>query len=152
MISETIFLQTCTLHSIFTCSQKQLDMLLNELDADGSGTIEYESVFICFTSRVLSIYTLGWFPEYKYILSLFIFESELMGGSAMVKKEREKMDRQAADAQMYARDSSLTISKSSIQSPKPQTQSQTSSRPWLYSQKRNSKTAYQHCVATHLIL
>ena len=52
-----------------------------------------------------------------------------MGGSAMVKKEREKMDRQAADAQMYARDNSLTISKSSIQSPKPQTQSQTSSRP-----------------------
>ena len=36
----------------------------------------------------------------------------------MVKKEREKMDRQAADAQMYARDSTLNITKSSIHSNK----------------------------------
>ena len=65
------------------CSQKQLDMLLNELDADGSGTIEYESVFIFYVSCVFYLQS----PQYKHVCYYFIFNSELMGGSAMVKKE-----------------------------------------------------------------
>ena len=38
--------------------------------------------------------------------------SELMGGSLMVQKEREKMERQAEEAKMYARQESSTGSAS----------------------------------------
>ncbi len=54
----------------------------------------------------------GYKNSKKVYLHLSEIFSELMGGSLMVQKEREKMERQAEEAKMYARQESSNTSLS----------------------------------------